>query len=289
MEQRTDCILINEKKCGDAQSLETDYSEYDINEFVSSLGTESFVMAPPTMNYFNAIPENQINSELIYDTNTDNTIIIVDDQPVDALSDNANFTASVPNNRPLIDDRIINTQANEPDGNYTVAPGTTDIETNDFIIVSSEEIINNCEDILDLTTDEVEQIFDDSNLFNNNFNNFLYPKMKDDKLSDCQDESIEYHQMISENETTAKMEEMSMLISDKNSHSSKTPISKRKGRPKGTRKSCRYQVPCLVSVGFEFCFFIFRLFYIWRETFHLQMQSFQLLNPFYFAKYTCLS
>lgn len=236
MELRADCALTNQKK----QSLEPEYSEYDINEFVTSLGNESLVMSPPTINYFNAIPENQVDVDLIYDHNPDNTIIIVDDVPqaADALTDDGNFVTTSMNNRQLIDDKVENAQSNEPEGSYALASGTAEIETSDFIIVSSEEIINNCEDILDLTTDEVEQIFDDSNLFNNNFNNFLGPKMKDDKMSDCLDEPVEYHTMELCNEFTTKMEETPILITDRDDDPNLTATLKRKGRPKGTRKSC---------------------------------------------------
>lgn len=228
------------------KSTAPDYSDYEINDFVTSLEEQPIIATPPAINYFNVMPDNATNSELhCVDPNADNTVIILDDggpSPFDT------------SNHPSITDKIENVYPNESGGPYSFQPGTNLLEPSDFLIVSSEEIINNCEDILDLTTDEVEQIFDDNlmnhNLFNNSLSNLFSPKEHEIKTGQSEDG----HEIKTNDECSiAKIEELSSKSFpeyekmqaaeeiDVNNGISTSNSSKRKGgRPKGTRKSCKH-------------------------------------------------
>lgn len=242
------------------KSTATEYANYEINDFVTSLEEQPIIATPPTVNYFNIMPDSSANAELgCNDPITDNTVIILDDIGPSPLDNGPNIErysddggAMTASNRP-IGDKIESVYPNESGGLYSFQPGTSLLEPNDFLIVSSEEIINNCEDILDLTTDEVDQIFDDNlmnhNLFNNSLSHLFSPKEHEMKTGQME----EGHEVKAGDDCSiAKIEELSLKSfaecakinvveeSDGPIGISTVISSKRKGgRPKGTRKSCK--------------------------------------------------
>lgn len=218
-------------KCGGSVAV-SNYSDYEINEFLQPQPVTTTSM---TMNYFNSLPSNQPLNNL------HNSLILLDD------------VAKLPDERSAEKNDI--SEPHYIPSTFPYQPSGNLLEPNDFIIVSSEEIINNCEDILDLTTDEVEQIFDDDNLMNNNlFNNsmsHILPTItiEEHKPQYHQDEFQQCLNKFSQQETFEKCEEgvtKSVLESDdtdaiEHIEAPNEGCVKRKGgRPKGARKSCKY-------------------------------------------------
>lgn len=194
--------------CGN-MGVSTDFPAY-VNEFIVSQPEN---IAPPAMNYFHHHPSSLIEqplSDMQYDkmslSNNDNAVIILDD--VAQPSDEANFGHDLQS-------------CNQSGSNL--------LESHDFI--TSAEIID-CDDILDLTTDEVEQIFDDnSSLMNNHiFNNSsLLPIEPKSQLLDVLPK------------VTIDTEPIKLATTESSTTTTTTGKVKRKGgRPKGARKSCKF-------------------------------------------------
>lgn len=175
------------------------YSEY-VNDFSE---TQTNHMTPPAASYFH--PQIEISNNPLYDEatdNTENTVIVLDDMGHS------------------LENRSIGKHHDTINSHRTFGGGDTQyyqtgnlLETNDLII--------GCEDILDLTTDEVEQIFDDNGLMNNN----LFSNAGSSILL-AAPKSLDKREAESPENTTAEM-------------SNNTVVKRKGGRPKGARKSCK--------------------------------------------------
>lgn len=236
------------EKCSSVAAA-SNYSDY---EFLQPLNNAS-----PTLNYYNPMTSNHINDQPIsnmrYDTSNDNTVIILDDV---ARSSDERSIEKYPDT--MESHRVANQSDNYSSSHeYTSQNATNFLEANDFIIVSSEEIINNCEDILDLTTDEVEQIFDDNNLMSNNiFNQSMGDvlpsiKIKQHTAMDVENHSyepIQWENKLPHQESMEKFEEESEKLNLQENTvdvivdveaSNDVSVKRKGGRPKGARKPCK--------------------------------------------------
>lgn len=169
----------------DDYSIIPQYLETEMNDFVSNFPNDSFATSESVSNFYNTNNSVNNNTATEYIPSTDGNNIIV----LDTIVEETNSNIQERNGHlilPTYDADIeLEPNSNEAAGTsynydndniFCYKNNQNMMENHDFMMVSSEEIINTADDILDLTTDEVEQIFDNNLISNHYFSDNNRPK-----------------------------------------------------------------------------------------------------------------